>query len=93
MNNDKSIVIADDLFSQISHLIKSARNNVVTQINTTLLMTYWNIGRLIVEDEQKNELRAEYGQKILIGLSKRLTKEYGKGFSRSNLHWMRMLYA
>lgn len=93
MNNDKSIVIADDLFSQISQLIKSARNNVVTQINTTLLMTYWNIGRLIVEDEQKSELRAEYGQKILIGLSKRLTKEYGKGFSRSNLHWMRMLYA
>lgn len=91
--NNKSIVIADDLFSQISQLIKSARNNVVTQINTTLLMTYWNIGRLIVEDEQKSELRAEYGQKILIGLSKRLTKEYGKGFSRANLHWMRMLYA
>lgn len=62
------------------------------QVNTTLLLTYWNVGRLIVEDEQNSARRAEYGKQVLKELSKRLTKDFGKGFSRSNLHWMRELY-
>lgn len=61
-------------------------------MNTALLATYWNVGRLIVEDEQNSEHRAEYGKQVLKELSKRLTEAFGKGFSRANLQWMRLLY-
>lgn len=57
-----------------------------------MLQTYWNIGRRIVEEEQKGNERAEYGSALLKDLSKELTKEYGRGFSRSNLQSMRMLF-
>lgn len=89
---EENIVKFGNLYTQIAELIQSARKQVVTQVNTTLLLTYWNVGRLIVEDEQNSARRAEYGKQVLKELSKRLTKDYGKGFSRSNLHWMRELY-
>ena len=92
MNEKNKMPISHHLYGQIAELIQSARRQVVTQVNTTLLATYWNVGRLIVEDEQKSEHRAEYGKQVLKELSKRLTKEFGKGFSRSNLQWMRILY-
>ena len=59
------------------------------KINNILVQTYWEVGKIIVEDEQKNKERAEYGKKLLKELSKKLTKEYGKGFSKSNLFNMR----
>ena len=86
------IVNSNSLYEQIAGLIQSARKQVATQVNTALLTTYWNVGRLIVEDEQNSEHRAEYGKRVLVDLSKRLTKDFGKGFSSSNLHWMRELY-
>ena len=82
----------DRLYTEIAELLNSARQAVATQVNTALLATYWNVGRLIVEDEQNSQQRAEYGKQILQALSKKLTKEFGKGFSRPNLHWMRLLY-
>ena len=90
MDNDK--LVYENLYSQISELIQSARERVATHVNTTLLVTYWNIGRLIIESQQNNEHRAEYGKRVLDNLSKSLTRDFGKGFSRSNLHWMRLLY-
>ena len=90
MKND--IIASSHLYGQIAELIQSARKQVVSQVNTALLHTYWNVGRLIVEDEQKSEYRAEYGKRVLIDLSKRLTTDFGKGFSRANLQWMRLLY-
>ena len=57
-----------------------------------MLQTYWNIGRRIVEEEQNGNMRAEYGSALLKDLSKELTKDYGRGFSRSNLQSMRALY-
>ena len=89
---EEKIIAQNSLYEQISELIQSARKQVAAQVNTALLTTYWNVGRLIVEDEQKSEHRAEYGKRVLIDLSKRLTRDFGKGFSRPNLHWMRMLY-
>lgn len=80
------------LYSQIVQLLQQARQKVAVQVNTALVVTYWNIGRLIVEDEQNSSQRAEYGKQVLNELSKRLTQDFGKGFSRPNLHWMRMLY-
>jgi predicted nuclease of restriction endonuclease-like (RecB) superfamily len=83
---------SNSLYTQVSELIQEARKQVASQVNTALLATYWNVGRLIVEDEQNSEHRAEYGKQVLKELSKRLTEAFGKGFSRANLQWMRLLY-
>lgn len=81
-----------DMINEIKEVLQSARQNVAQQVNTELLTTYWNIGCIIVEHEQQNRERAEYGQQTLKELSRVLTKEFGKGFSRSNLQNMRAFY-
>ena len=81
-----------DVYSSIKELMDNARNKVAREVNNILIQTYWEIGRIIVEDEQGNSDRAEYGKQLVTDLSKRLTKEYGKGFSRSNLQNMRNFY-
>ncbi len=80
------------MIEQIKALLENARQRVATEVNNTLLSTYWQIGKIIVEDEQKHNDRAEYGKQTLKTLSKILTEEYGKGFSRSSLQNMRLLY-
>ena len=77
---------------EIRELLENARKNVAQQVNTQLLTTYWNIGRIIVEYEQQNQIRADYGKQTLRELSKELTREFGKGCSRSNLQNMRAFY-
>lgn len=77
---------------EIRELLENARKNIAQQVNTELLTTYWQIGRIIVEYEQQSQQRAEYGKQALKELSKELTKEFGKGFSRSNLQNMRAFY-
>lgn len=77
---------------EIRELLENARKNIAQQVNTQLLTTYWNIGRIIVEYEQQNQIRADYGKQTLRELSKELTREFGKGFSRSNLQNMRAFY-
>ena len=84
--------IHQDIFDNIKQLMDQARNRVSREVNTILVQTYWEIGRFIVENEQGNIERAEYGKKLIANLSKRLTKEYGKGFSRANLQNMRSFY-
>ena len=80
------------LVQEIRELVKNARTTVAQQVNTQLLSTYWQIGRAIVEYEQQSQLRAEYGKQTLKELAKELTRELGKGFSRSNLQNMRAFY-
>ncbi|MEE0860813.1 MAG: DUF1016 N-terminal domain-containing protein, partial [Paludibacteraceae bacterium] len=92
MTQDIDTIKSNNLYSEIALLINEARKQVATQVNTALLYTYWNIGKLIIEDEQDQQHRAEYGKQTLKELSKRLTADYGKGFSRANLQWMRLLY-
>ena len=82
----------DNLLKEIRQLVEQARQNVIRNINTELLFTYWNVGRLIVEYEQAGNIRAEYGKQLLIDLSRSLTNELGKGFSRSQLQMMRIFY-
>lgn len=81
-----------DVYIIIKHLMENARNKVAIQINDVLVKTYWEIGKVIVEDEQGHSDRAEYGKNLLKDLSKRLTKEFGRGFSKSNIFNMRNLY-
>ena len=90
--NNKIDKIHKDVYSSIKELMDNARNSVAKEVNNILIQTYWEIGRIIVEDEQGNSDRAEYGKQLITDLSKRLTKEYGKGFSRSNLQNMRNFY-
>ena len=84
--------VTNSVVSQIKSLLETARQKVAVEVNSTLLSTYWQIGKIIVEDEQKHSDRAEYGKQTLKTLSKTLTEEYGKGFSRSSLQNMRLLY-
>ena len=82
----------NELFDNIKVLLAEARRFVVRNINQTMVHTYFEIGRMIVEDEQKGEYRAEYGKQILIDLSVRLIKEFGRGFSVDNLQNMRNFF-
>ena len=82
----------NSLIAEVKTILETARQNVARQVNSELLTAYWNIGRIIVEHEQKSNKRAEYGTQMLKELSKALTAEFGKGFSRSNLQNMRLFY-
>lgn len=86
----------EDVFAELVESIKSiiliSRSNVHRVVNDELLLSYWNIGKQILEKEQEGNLRAQYGAKLLLNLSKHLTKELGRGFSRSNLQNMRTFY-
>ena len=77
---------------EIGGLLAAARSNVARQVNNELLSTYWNIGRIIAEYEQTVPERADYGKQTLKELSKALTNEFGKGFSVSNIQFMRRFY-
>lgn len=90
--NNKIQTIYTDIYNSIKILMENARKDVAKQVNSILVRTYWEIGRIIIEEEQKRSDRAEYGKQLLIELSKKLSKEYGKGFSRSNLQNMRNFY-
>ena len=82
----------DSLVESFGTLLDSARAQIATSVNTVLVQTYWNIGKYIVEFEQGGALRAEYGSNLLNRLSSDLTHRYGKGFSRSNILYMRKFY-
>ncbi len=77
---------------EIKALMLEARRSVARKINDQLLKTYWNIGRIIVEHEQDGNLKAQYGKRLLSVLAKELTGEIGRGFSVSNLQFMRRFY-
>ncbi|MCX6278367.1 MAG: PDDEXK nuclease domain-containing protein [Bacteroidetes bacterium] len=85
-------IAPENLYSRIAGLLQAAKQNVVRAVNQTMVYTYYEIGRMIVEDEQQGKERAEYGKQVLKELSKRLTKEFGKGFSERNLEQMRQFY-
>ena len=89
---ENQLTANNSMILEIRELLENARKNVAQQVNTQLLTTYWNIGRIIVEYEQQNQIRADYGKQTLRELSKELTREFGKGFSRSNLQNMRAFY-
>ncbi len=87
---DKKINL--DLYDRVAELLRNARKAVAQAVNKTMVYTYFEVGRTIVEEEQKGRSRAEYGKKIIKELSKKLTHEFGKGFSVRNLEQMRKFY-
>ncbi|MBP5405975.1 DUF1016 family protein [bacterium] len=89
---EKAIITKEILINRISDILTKSRGNIAKEVNNQLLSAYWNIGRLIVQYEQDNNIRAEYGRQTLKELSKILGNNLGKGFSVSNLQFMRRFY-
>lgn len=84
--------LQNPIIEKISQLLELARNRVVVTVNQTMVLTYFEIGRTIVEEEQNGKNRAEYGKKLLKDLSIHLTEKFGRGFSEDNLLNMRNFY-
>lgn len=81
------------LYGHIKQVIEEARNTVYRTANFAMVQAYWHIGKLIIEEEQSGKQRAEYGGELIKQLSKKLTSEYGKGFTATNLKYMRQFYS
>lgn len=94
--NDVKIHLVDSdyqqLVSNITSLWHQAKENAINAVNTELLDANWQTGKYIVEFEQGGKVRAEYGKQLLVNLAKDLTLHNGRGFSRSNLSYMRKFY-
>lgn len=88
----KSDIAYSKLAERIEKLIHEARQRTIAVVNTTMVYTYYEVGRMIVEDEQQGEQRAEYGTELLKHLSEQLSNKFGKGFSAQNLANMRQFY-
>jgi predicted nuclease of restriction endonuclease-like (RecB) superfamily len=88
----KSDIAYSKLAERIEKLIHEARKRTIAVVNTTMVYTYYEVGRMIVEDEQQGEQRAEYGTELLKHLSEQLSNKFGKGFSAQNLANMRQFY-
>lgn len=82
----------NNLLDKIANIFSEARGKVVREINRAQVLAYWEIGREIIEFEQKGEIRAEYGKELIDRLSKDLTEKFGRGFSSTNLKMMRLFY-
>ena len=84
--------IQTSFLQNVSNVLEAARKNAKTAVNLSRVYAYYEIGRMIVEEEQNGENRAAYGKKILKELSDYLTEHYGKGFSVGNLKNIRQFY-
>ncbi len=85
-------IIDSGLYKNIKYIIETARNYSYNAVNFAMVQAYWNIGRKIVEEEQKGKTKADYGDFIINELSVKLTNEYGKGFDSRNLFYMKQFY-
>jgi hypothetical protein len=91
-NRELSLRNYKDLFDRVAKILVETRTKVVREINKTQVLAYWEIGREIVEFEQKGKVRAEYGEELLQKLSVDLIDNFGRGFSAENLRLMRKFY-
>ena len=82
----------ESFYNKVKELLKQARTTVVQSVNKTMVITYFEIGKMIIREEQKGKERAKYGQQLTGELSRRLSKEFGKGFSVTNIQQMRNFY-
>ena len=82
----------DILIGNIVNTVNNAKTKIIKNVNSTMLETYWNIGKYIIEYEQNGKIKAEYGLSLLKDISKDLTLKLGRGYSKSNIYNMRRLY-
>jgi len=84
--------LESSLIKSIKEIVINSRTNIVRKVNHVLIATYWQIGNEIVANEKRNKVDNTSSRQIILFLSKQLTKELGKGFSRSNLFNMRKFF-
>jgi len=84
-SNQHSISGVGNTYGSIRQVIEKARSTAYRAVNFIMVAAYWNIGKIIVEEEQKGNIRAGYGEKLILELSARLSKDYGDGFTKRNL--------
>ncbi|MCF6352500.1 MAG: DUF1016 N-terminal domain-containing protein [Cyclobacteriaceae bacterium] len=89
----KNNLLNSNFLERAIGLLQSARQQVVQQVNLIMVHTYFEIGKMIIEEEQGGEKRAGYGKGLLKELSNVLTQEFGKGFSVRNIEQMRKFYS
>jgi hypothetical protein len=82
----------EQIYKNIKNVLDEARSNVFKAINFSMVKAYHEIGRIIVEEEQAGQSRAEYGKYIIRNLSQKLTEDFGKGFDERNLWYMKNFY-
>lgn len=92
MDIGKTTTEYNSLLERIGARYEQGRGSIASFVNTEIVNTYWNIGKHIVEFEQGGSAKAGYGKSLLESLATDLSKAYGKGFSRSNLNYMRLFY-
>lgn len=80
------------LVTDLRSIIEQGKRQAYAAINASMITTYWNVGRRIVEEEQHGEARAEYGKQLLVMLAKELRVDYGDNFSERNLRYYRQFY-
>lgn len=85
-------IINSRFYESIKDVLIKARSNAYRAINFEMVTAYWNIGRLIVEEEQHGKTKAEYGEKLITELSVKLSRDFGRGFDERNLFYMRQFY-
>ena len=90
--NEINIAVNNDFLRSVSDVLSQARKNAKTAVNISMVYAYYEIGRMIVEEEQQGENRAAYGKQLLKELSAYLTENCGKGFSVGNLKNIRQFY-
>jgi predicted nuclease of restriction endonuclease-like (RecB) superfamily len=83
---------ARSLYREIRAVLEAARSGIYRAVNVAMVQAYWNVGRLIVEHEQKGRHRAGYGEAIIATLAKHLTRDLGRGFDERNLWYMRRFH-
>lgn len=91
-DNETNLLVKQGFFEDVSNVLENARKNAKTAVNLSMVYAYFEIGRMIVEEEQNGDNRAAYGKQILKELSDYLTNNFGKGFSVTNLKQMRQFY-
>ncbi len=82
----------DKLYIEVKSILEDARKSAYRAVNFTMVLAYWEIGKRIVEHEQAGEVRAGYGKGLLKELAKKLTADFGKGFTETNLKYFRQFY-
>ena len=85
-------LVDNNIIAEIKDVIINSRNKIAYEVNNTMVFAYWNVGRIIVENEQNGNIKAEYGKQVIKELSKELRKILGSGFSVSNLFNMKKFY-
>ena len=93
-NTDSELVATDvePLYGRIHAILTAARTNVARSVNTEMVRAYWLVGREIVEEEQAGQARAAYGGDVIAQISARLQAAFGKGFTVTNVKYMRLFY-